>query len=180
LAANANVGSEHKDAPAGSPSDYKEVVRLWLRMLACTTLIQAELRKQFRIQFDTTLPRFDVLAQLDRLPDGMSLGELASSLMVSPGNITPIIERLVADELVARSISDIDRRVQIVCLTDEGRKKFRRMAKKNGEIMADIFRDLRPSQVEALSELLSDTKRAVLGFTQGLNSRRSISPSSKQ
>src|SRR5690606_8001391 len=131
-----------KDDDFATPPDSKAAIRLWLRMLACTTLVESELRKQFRQQFDFTLPRFDVLAQLDRRPGGMMLGELAKSLMVSAGNVTPIVERLIADGLVTRASSELDRRVQIVSLTVEGRRKFRRMAKKNGEITAGIFRNL--------------------------------------
>lgn len=180
MVATANASSGDKGAPSGVLSDDRAVVRLWLRMLTCTTLIESELRKQFRLQFDSTLPRFDILAQLDRRRDGMTLGDLAKCLMVSPGNVTPIIERLVADRLVARSISEFDRRVQIVCLTEEGRKKFRKMAKKNRQIMAGIFRDLKPSQIAALSKLLSETKSAVLESTQGVSASRSTPSSRKQ
>jgi DNA-binding MarR family transcriptional regulator len=148
------------------PADQQAVIRLWLRMLACTTLVEAELRKQFRLQFDFTLPRFEILAQLDRRPGGMMLSELSKRLMVSAGNVTPIIERLIADGLVTRAASEIDRRVQIVRLTVEGRRKFRRMAKKNGELVAGIFAGLSPAQVEALTALLTDTKSAVVTATQ--------------
>jgi DNA-binding MarR family transcriptional regulator len=180
LVATANARSEDTAMSTGALSDDKAVVRLWLRMLTCTTLVETELRKQFRLQFDSTLPRFDVLAQLDRQPEGMTLGDLAKCLMVSPGNVTPIIERLLGDGLVARSMSETDRRVQIVSLTDEGQKKFRKMAKKNRQIMAGIFRHLEPAQIETLSKLLSEAKSAVLESTQGLNAGRSTSHSSKQ
>ncbi|GHD20553.1 MarR family winged helix-turn-helix transcriptional regulator [Tianweitania populi] len=148
------------------PADQQAVIRLWLRMLACTTLVESELRKQFRVQFDFTLPRFEILAQLDRRPGGMMLSELSKRLMVPAGNVTPIIDRLIADGLVTRTALEIDRRVQIVRLTIEGRRKFRRMAKKNGEMIAGISSGLTPGQVEALTALLSETKAAVSASTQ--------------
>lgn len=64
-----------KESPPVSPksgvdqeAEYRAQTRLWLRLLACTTLIEGELRRRFREEFDFTMPRFDVLAQLDREP----------------------------------------------------------------------------------------------------------------
>ncbi|HRY03677.1 MAG TPA: MarR family transcriptional regulator, partial [Beijerinckiaceae bacterium] len=71
-------------------TDIQLDLRTWLKLLTCTTLITAELRRQLREQFDFTLPRFDMLAQLDREPGGLVLTELSKRLMVSPGNVTPI------------------------------------------------------------------------------------------
>ena len=93
-----------KESPPVSPknssdreTEYRAETRLWLRLLACTTLIEGELRRRFREEFDFTMPRFDVLAQLDREPSGLVLGELPKRLMVSAGNLTPIVDRLVED-----------------------------------------------------------------------------------
>ncbi len=80
---------------AERPGDHKDELRLWLRLLSCTTLIEREIRRRLREQFHTTLPRFDLMAQLDKMPDGMSLGELSQRLMVSNGNITGLVDRLV-------------------------------------------------------------------------------------
>lgn len=141
--------------------EHAPEIRLWLRMLACTTIIEASLRQKFREQFDFTLPRFEVLAQLDREPGGIVLGELSKRLMVSAGNMTPIIERLIKDGFITRVPSSLDRRLQIVCLTMDGRKKFRRMAKKNGEWLATIFGALPREEVEQLTQQLVRLKRVV-------------------
>lgn len=87
-------------------AEYRAQTRLWLRLLACTTLIEAELRRRFREEFDFTMPRFDVLAQLDREPSGLVLGELPKRLMVSAGNLTPIVDRLVEDGYITRTPSE--------------------------------------------------------------------------
>ena len=134
-------------------------------MLACTTIIEASLRQKFREQFDFTLPRFEVLAQLDREPGGIVLGELSKRLMVSAGNMTPIIERLIKDGLITRVPSSLDRRLQIVCLTIDGRKKFRRMAKKNGEWLASTFESFSLEEIQDLTERLVRLKRAVNNST---------------
>src|SRR5262245_15013695 len=120
-------------------ADNRAQVRVWLRLLACTSLIGAELRRQFRDEFDFTMPRFDVLAQRDRELGGLVLGELPKRLLVTAGNLTPIVDRLVEDGFITRTPSPLDRRVQIVCMTAEGRKSFRRMAKKHGLWLASLL-----------------------------------------
>ena len=145
------------------PASYhQDVIRMWLRMLACTTLVETELRRQFRQKFDFTLPRFDVLAQLDRRPEGMVIGELSKRLMVSAGNVTPMIDRLITDGLVTRTPSEIDRRVQIVSITPEGRRRFRRMAKWNGQLLASIFGQVSPDHIAMLNGLLKEVKDTVV------------------
>ena len=140
------------------PSDHKTELRLWLRLLTCTTLIENEVRKRLREQFDITLPRFDLLAQLDRAPNGITLGELSQRMMVSNGNITGLVERLTAQRLIRRKPSPTDRRVQIVSLTAEGRKFFRTMARVNADWIGEIFTDLTKSDIELLMPLLAKCK----------------------
>src|SRR5215469_6762978 len=110
------------------PGDHKNELRLWLRLLSCTTLIENEIRRRLRDQFDITLPRFDLMAQLDKAPGGMKLGELSQRLMVSNGNITGLVDRLLAQGLLDRQPAPNDRRAQLVRLTPEGRRNFRAMA----------------------------------------------------
>ena len=87
---------------AERPADHKAELRLWLRLLTCEQLIEAEVRRRLRDSFDVTLPRFDLMAQLDRAPNGMTLGELSQRMMVSNGNVTGLVDRLVAQGLIRR------------------------------------------------------------------------------
>ncbi len=73
------------DRESASHRDDKIELKVWLRLLTCTSLIEAEVRSRLRSSFDTTLPRFDLLAQLDRAGDGLTMGELGSRLMVTGG-----------------------------------------------------------------------------------------------
>jgi len=139
-------------------SDIQLDLRTWLKLLTCTTLISGELRRQLREQFDFTLPRFDMLAQLDREPGGLVLTELSKRLMVSPGNVTPIMNRLLEEGYITRATSSLDRRVQIVCLTAQGRRKFRRMAKKHGQWVNAMMGGLELEERRALSGLLDRLK----------------------
>jgi len=143
---------------AERPDDHKTELRLWLRMLTCTTLIESEVRKRLRDNFDITLPRFDLLAQLERAPNGMTLGELSQRMMVSNGNLTGLVDRLREQGLIKRKPSPTDRRVQIVSLSAEGKRFFRAMARANADWVGEIFADLSKDDIETLMTLLGKTK----------------------
>ena len=106
----------------------KARLRLWLRLLTVSRLIEGELRERLRKGFDTTLPRFDVMAALRRSGEGMRMSALSSALRVSNGNVTGIVDRLVADGLVVRVPVERDRRATIVRLTRRGEEEFARLA----------------------------------------------------
>ena len=143
---------------AEQPEDHRDELRLWLRLLTCMTLIEGEVRKRLRARFDVTLPRFDLMAQLDRAPKAMTLGELSQRMMVSNGNVTGLVERLVEQGLISRRPSPKDRRAQLVRLTAEGRRFFRAMARTNGDWIGEIFAGLSADDIEALLRLLAKTK----------------------
>jgi DNA-binding MarR family transcriptional regulator len=143
---------------AERPDDHKTELRLWLRLLTCTSLIEGEVRRRLREHFAVTLPRFDLLAQLDRAPGGMTLGELSRRMMVTNGNITGLVDRLAAQKLIRRRASPSDRRVQLVSLTAEGRKSFRAMARANADWMAEMFAELPGHDIDALMALLAKAK----------------------
>ena len=143
---------------AERPADHEAELRLWLRLLTCTTLIEGEVRRRLRDEFDVTLPRFDLIAQLDKAPNGMTLGELSQRMMVSNGNVTGLAERLVDQGLLDRRAAPNDRRAQIVNLTADGRRAFRAMARAHENWIAEIFGGLEPKEVETLMTLLAKTK----------------------
>jgi DNA-binding MarR family transcriptional regulator len=140
------------------PGDHKTELRLWLRLFTCKMVIEGEVRRRLRDQFGVTLPRFDLMAQLDRAPQGMTLGELSQRMMVSNGNVTGLVDRLVAQGLVNRRPSPHDRRAQIVSLTTEGQRAFRAMARANGDWIGEMFADLSADERDKLMTLLAKTK----------------------
>ncbi|MBL4907927.1 MAG: MarR family transcriptional regulator [Sneathiella sp.] len=113
---------------ADTPDTDKQRLRLWLRLLKVSRMIEAELRERLRVQYKSTLPRFDVLAALYRQDNGLKMSELSAALMVSNGNVTGIIERLVGEALVERAPIPNDRRAMRVRLTKKGRTEFAQMA----------------------------------------------------
>ncbi len=105
-----------------------ERLRLWIRILRVQRLIEGQLRERLKAEFDTTLPRFDVMAALYRQPEGMLMSDLSRYLLVSNGNVTGIVDRLVTDGHVMRAQRESDRRASIVSLTPSGTAFFRKMA----------------------------------------------------
>lgn len=142
-------------------SGRKPELRLWLRLLTCANLIEAEIRANLRRHFGVTLPQFDLLAQLDKAPDGLSMGELSRRMMVTNGNVTGIADRLESVGLVRRARSRGDRRTQTVTLTRSGRDAFRRMAQAHEGWIAGLFSDLDRAEVATLMESLGRAKQSV-------------------
>lgn len=115
-----------------------QAVRLWLRRLGCTNRVENELRRRLRTRFDCTLPRFDVLAQLDKEPHGLPLGELSRRMMVSDGNVTGLVERLTADGLIESRVSEHDRRSTTISPTEAGHAAFDAMTAAHAEWVAEL------------------------------------------
>jgi DNA-binding MarR family transcriptional regulator len=143
---------------AERPHDHKDELRLWLRLFTCKEVIEGEVRRRLRDTFDVTLPRFDLMAQLYRAPKPMTLGELSQRMMVSNGNVTGLVDRLVEQGLLSRRPSPRDRRAQLVSLTAEGRRFFRAVARANGDWIADMLADLSSDEIDTLMRLLAKTK----------------------
>lgn len=156
------------DHEARANADQDEALRLWLRMLSCTSLIERQVRSNLRREFDITLPRFDLMAHLDRSPDGLRMGELSRRMMVTSGNVTGITDQLEAEGLVAREYSPQDRRAFIVRLTSNGRRAFRRMAQAYEQWIVGMFDTLPAQDRNQLLKLLGTLKHdlhetAILG-----------------
>ena len=157
--AKVNLDSETKAIEL--PEDHGDEIRLWLRLLTCTTLIEGEVRNRLRKRFDVTLPRFDLMAQLDKTPEGMTLSDVSKRMMVSNGNVTGLVERLAESGHIDRRTSSSDRRVQYINLTKTGRAEFRRMAAEHETWISEIFSDLTKKDVADLMRLLAKTKASV-------------------
>lgn len=148
-------------ALAGSPPGHKADLRLWLRMLSCVNLVEAEIRRRLREQFATTLPRFDLLAQLDRMPNGLTLGEISRRMMVSNGNVTALAAGLVTDGVVERRAEAADRRIQRLCLTSSGRRAFENQSAEHERWIAELFEQIPSIDRATLHRLLGVVKAGV-------------------
>jgi DNA-binding MarR family transcriptional regulator len=146
------------DLEARLHSEHPEALRLWLRLLTCAQLVEKQVRSRLRAQFRTTLPRFDLMAQLERAPQGLKMNELSSRMMVTGGNVTGIADQLAAEGLVDRvSVAD-DRRACRVRLTAKGRRLFREMARDHERWIVSAFASLNERDAAALYKLLGKVK----------------------
>ena len=141
-----------------APSEHPEALRLWLRLLTCTQLIEKQVRTDLREQWGTTLPRFDLMAQLEREPEGMRMNELSRRMMVTGGNITGITDQLEAEGLVERAEVEGDRRAYLVRLTPKGRQQFNAMAQAHEAWIVDAFASLSARDIQTLHALLGKVK----------------------
>ena len=147
--------------------DGKEELRVWLRMLSTTKLISQEIRRRLRAEFGATLPQFDLLAQLDREPDGLRLGEISKRTMVTNGNITGLVERLEADGLITRETPGEDRRVTVARLTDAGRRAFAEMAAVHEAWLREMMADVDHSTFSLLARNIDLVQHSVKNHLSG-------------
>jgi DNA-binding MarR family transcriptional regulator len=150
------------DAETRATSDDHHALRLWLRLYACTSLVESRVRRRLQTRFGTTLPRFDLMAQLDRSPQGLRMSELSSRLMVTGGNVTGLTDSLEEEGLVVRESDGADRRALRVKLTREGRRLFRAMATEHERWIAELFAGLSAREARSLAERLHTLKQHIL------------------
>jgi DNA-binding MarR family transcriptional regulator len=146
------------DMEARAHGEHPEALRLWLRLLTCTQLVEKQVRTLLRERFDTTLPRFDLMAQLERTPAGLKMNELSRRMMVTGGNVTGITDQLVSEGLVERIEVEGDRRACRVRLTARGRKQFHEMARQHEDWIVEAFAGLTDKEIATLHKLLGKVK----------------------
>jgi DNA-binding MarR family transcriptional regulator len=149
------------DAESRIHDDHHLSVRLWLRLLACTNRIEGVVRQRLQADFQTTLPRFDLLAQLERAPQGLRMSELSQRLMVTGGNVTGITDGLEKEGLVVRESDPSDRRAFKVRLTPEGQRQFARMAAEHEQWVIGLFKQMSQRRKNQLADLLGELKSQI-------------------
>lgn len=150
------------DLETRATADDHRALRLWLRLLTCSQLIERQVRTRLRNRFDITLPRFDLMSQLERHAAGLKMNELSRLLMVTGGNITGIVDQLVKEGLVERVDDAADRRAWRVRLTRAGDKAFAEMARAHEEWVVELLSGLTRRDSDALMHLLARLKQVTL------------------
>ena len=150
--------------------EHHQALKLWLRVLSCTNLVEAEIRGRLRAEFGITLARFDLMAQLERNPAGLKMNELSRRLMVSGANVTGLTDQLEKEGLVARADAPADRRAYTIKLTAAGRALFARMAAVHERWVIDLLSGLTSSEKAQTHRLLAKLKLHVAGATNGSRS----------
>ncbi|HYL87846.1 MAG TPA: MarR family transcriptional regulator [Burkholderiales bacterium] len=139
-------------------SDDHRALRIWLRLLTCTQMIERVVRSRLRERFGTTLPRFDLMAQLERHPEGLKMNELSRLLMVTGGNVTAIVDQLEKEGLVERLDEPADRRAFRIRLTRAGERTFGEMAGEHEDWVLGLVSGLSRREQDELLRLLAKVK----------------------
>jgi DNA-binding MarR family transcriptional regulator len=160
------------DLEARVTDEHHQALKVWLRLLACTNLIEAQIRSRLRAEFGITLARFDLLAQLERNAQGLKMSELSRRLMVSGGNVTGLTDELEKEGLVAREEDPSDRRACAVRLTPDGRALFARMAAVHEQWVVELLSGLSGTEQANVYRLLAKLKGS-LGAREPNVKRRS-------
>ena len=143
-------------------SEDHRALRIWLRLLTCTQLIEREVRSRLRHDFATTVPRFDLMAQLERHPEGLKMNALSELLMVTGGNVTAIVDQLEKEGLVERLDEPADRRAFRIRLTRAGERTFGEMARAHEGWVVEMLSGLTRKEHAALLELLAKLKSSTV------------------
>jgi DNA-binding MarR family transcriptional regulator len=146
-------------------TDDHRALRIWLRLLTCTQLIEGAVRSRLREQFGTTLPRFDLMAQLERHGEGLKMNELSRRLMVTGGNVPAIVDQLEGEGLVERLDEPADRRAFRIRLTRSGEKAFADMARAHEGWVVELLAGLTRREHEELLRLLAKLKQHAVEVT---------------
>ena len=152
---------EKHDGELSNDAETRDSVRLWLRLLSCTMVIEKRIKRGLADQFATTLPRFDILAALDRADAGLSMSALGRALLVSNGNITGLVQTLLRDGDVTMAAAPGDRRTAVVSLTDAGRDRFRAIASSHHDWIDAMFAGLPAADKAQMLGLLGNLRGSI-------------------
>lgn len=154
---NSQSGAEKPGGTAHS----KDSLRLWLRLLSCSVILEKRIRLRLKREFANTLPRFDVMAALDRRPEGLTMGQLSRQILMSNGNVTGLVARPAEEDLICTQATEKDRRIQRVTLTHKGAALFRRMAAAHERWIDASFRELRDQEITTLLASLARLRGSI-------------------
>lgn len=145
----------------------RDSLRLWLQLLTLTTVVEKKIRRNLKTEFETTLPRFDILATLERTGKKMTMGDLTKKLLVSKGNVTGVVASLVKQGLLKRVRDEDDKRTHYLSLTARGRRDFTEQAKAHQGWINDYFSGLEMGELSAMVDQLSRLKETISQNQEG-------------
>lgn len=162
-----SANASHLEAASLLPEKHDDAVsepaavRLWLRLLTCSLTIEKRIRRRLTEEFDTTLPRFDVLAALDRRKTSMTMGDLSQALLVTNANLTALVRQLQSQGYLEMKRDPNDRRSWLVNITKSGRAHFRQMATEHHHWIMEMFSGMSAKHSEQLYVLLAELKESL-------------------
>jgi len=160
-------------------SDDHRSLKLWLRLLSCSTQVETTIRKRLRVEAGITLARFDFMAQLHRHPDGLTMSVLSRCLMVTGGNVTGLADELEKEGLVERAAEPHDRRSSRVSLTRKGRRLFDKLAATHESWVVSLFAGMSPTDMRQMYALLGTLRTQLVHHDSPAVDAAKVVPSSQ-
>jgi len=95
-----------------------------------------------------------MLASIDKAGNP-SLGDLATLEQIQPPSVTRLVNMLVAQGLIVRTVDPSDRRCQRVTLTASGRKEIARIRQRKTEFLERRLQELSPADQQRAADLVT-------------------------
>jgi DNA-binding MarR family transcriptional regulator len=130
----------------------KVETRIWLQILSLESRIFGRLNRALSKAHGLSVAKFEFLAQVERYPEGITLGKVSENLKVTSGNVSGLVRRLLADGLITKKMSQEDRRSFIVRFTPKGKKLFDKANALHADTLEKCFSDI---PLEGLERSLS-------------------------
>ena len=156
------VPPSRRSSPPESASAVN--VSLWVRLLESHNLMLGEVRRL--LADDCTMPRFDLLANLER-EDGQTLAALSRRMLVTAGNLTGLVDRAERDGVVERRADPSDRRLSRVYLTTKGRELITSLLPKHATHITHLLAGMDGNDRKDLRRLLGKLRDSLVGKANG-------------
>ena len=135
------------------PQERPPQTAAWIALDRVHSLMSRQLQNKMT-DYDVTRPQYSVLRLL--LESGpQTANALSSSMGVTPGNLTGVIDRLEAGGYLARQRDATDRRCIVLTLTPAGQNKARAIIPGIRGTVANFFAALNETQ---LADFLSNLR----------------------
>ena len=114
--------------------------------------VQARLSPMLQKDFGLTESQFAIIEALYHL-GSLPQGELCRKILRSGSNVTTVVDNLERDLLVRRERDSFDRRIQVVHLTEKGRRLLDRALPIHVQRVRTVMDALEPDELRELGRL---------------------------
>ena len=114
----------------------------------------------YRDRFDLTRPEWRVLAILAR-DDALTMAEIGRRATLDKLELARAVRLLERKRDLTRKISPLDKRTRLLCLTEQGRRLYTRIAPLALQREGELFSVLSPGEREAMFGMIDRVSRHV-------------------
>ena len=113
----------------------------WIALVRTHARLWDQVEAQMRQDSGLTMPRYDVLMQLDMAGGRLGLTELASTVVLSPSGLSKLLDRMEASELLRREADPRDARSTFARITPRGRSLVKKARQSHHAWLQRAFGD---------------------------------------